>query len=679
MVVADVDACAAGGGGGARGVGGAVCGTDTAGGAGGTGDADESGATGVLRIADTGVLDVTGFGCGDTDIAGGALDALVVAVVAIGAILASLDTDAAAIGEGGAAKAALGACASGAEFEADGVVVGAEVDAGGAIFAEGGGGPVDVANFAFFGDIDLFAGPAVAEHALSTEDALAQVAALADADALDADMDGVALAIVGDFGAGDTPVGVVLTDGAVAGAILVAEGLVGFALQADLTTVTVGVCGAGGVEFGGAIFVDLSIAVVVDIVAALVGESRFLFAGAGAPLAGSEAGARSGLARGVALVGAAIFGASGCAGVADLLLTGVADPTIFVGLAIAVVVFAVVALFSGGDDLAEAIAPLAVLAGLATGFADADIFGPGGSGITGSCLAIGAALLAGRQLIDLAVAVVVYVVSAGLGSGFDFAVASGPSAAVAGLCSFFAGTDVAGVGGTFIAGSGLSVVAGAAVFVDLAVAVVVEVVVADVLGVGSCISDTAAPFAASAGLGADTTDADVLGTRRAGVTGACLAIGTRTGRTIGAVVVLAVAVIIELVANFGGGQALAFTPTPAAFGAGLGPLFTDANAAGAEGAVITRLLGPFFALGLDACPILADFVGLAIGVELTGITGDIADTLFVTTKAVPCAIFVVGTFAFGTVLRGEREAQESKYAKQKGNTIRTGKRHDVSP
>lgn len=103
---------------------------------------------------------------------------------------------------------------------------------------------------------------------------------------------------------------------------------------------------------------------------------------------------------------------------------------------------------------------------------------------------------AGAVFIDLAVAVVVGSVVAGLGGGFDVACAGGPLAADAGLGAIFADADATGACGACVAGAGLSSGANAASIVDLVVAVVVEVIAADLFCGGFDFVVASAPLTA---------------------------------------------------------------------------------------------------------------------------------------------------------------------------------------
>ncbi len=96
---------------------------------------------------------------------------------------------------------------------------------------------------------------------------------------------------------------------------------------------------AGGAN--AAAFVDLVVAVVVEVVAADFGGGGFDFVVAGAPLTAAT-GADSRSAHAIAGIGAiGLFGASRGSGITDILIAIFANAAAFVGLSVAVVVFVV--------------------------------------------------------------------------------------------------------------------------------------------------------------------------------------------------------------------------------------------------------------------------------------------------------------------------------------------------
>ncbi len=242
---------------------------------------------------------------------------------------------------------------------------------------------------------------------------------------------------------------------------------------------------------------------------------------------------------------------------------------------------------------------MAILAGFVAFFAFANAFGSSGAGVTGAGLAVGARGCAACGVVDLAVAVVVEVVAAFVGFGFDLACASSPCAACAGFCSVFASADAAGICGAGVAGAGLAVGARAASFVDLAVAVVVEVVVASFLGGGADITCASPPCTSSAGFGSLAASADALGSGGAGITGTGVAVVA--GRAaFGIFVDLAVAVVVYTVAQFGGGLDLSFAPSPLTARTGALAAFADADVGGSLRAFVAGLFFAFDAVCFEA-------------------------------------------------------------------------------
>ncbi len=320
-----------------------------------------------------------------------------------------------------------------------------------------------------------------------------------------------------------------------------------------------------------------------------------------------------------------MFGASCGAGVADVLVTVTTNTAAFVGLAVAVVVFGVSAdLLSEGFDFVDASArPLAVLTGFVAFLAFADAFGACGSGVARAGLAVVAGGVASLGIVDLAIAIVVEVIAAFVGFGFDFACAGSPFSASASFGAVFAGSDAAGVCGACVARTGLGIGARAATFVDLAVAIVVEVVATGFFVGGADVPCASAPCARCASFGALAASADALGSGGAGVAGACIAIFARSA-AFGIFVNLTVAVVVDAVAEFGGGLNLAFAPAPLTAATSALATFADAYVGGAFGAFIARLFFAFDAVGFDAAVFDAFFsrsairVGLAKGLEGVG-------------------------------------------------------------
>lgn len=197
-------------------------------------------------------------------------------------------------------------------------------------------------------------------------------------------------------------------------------------------------------------------------------------------------------------------------------------------------------------------APLGELAGLCADLARADVFGFGGACITRSCLAIVAGGGSPAAFVHLAVAIVVDLVVASLGSrGEDLIVTSAPFSEGTALCSAFASSNAVGIGRACITGAADTVV-------DLAVAVVV---------------DTVAGLGRSAARGA-AYQFTVFTAQSALTSAVC----TRSARSGIAFVRAAVAVVIFSVARLGGGFDLSCASAPFSAITALRASFAEADA-----------------------------------------------------------------------------------------------------
>ena len=191
----------------------------------------------------------------------------------------------------------------------------------------------------------------------------------------------------------------------------------------------------------GAAFIDLTIAVVVEAIAADLGSFGQCLSFASSPHAID--------ALLFACLADADIGAVDRACEAILCLAagaGSLHDTAFINLAIAVIVKAVVADLLGlGSQLTETSGPIAVDAKLRTCLTDADPFSVCGAAVTTSA----------QFFINLTVAVVVFAI-ADLIRGFDVVGAGSPLSICAALCSIFARADASGTAGTCITSAGLA-------------------------------------------------------------------------------------------------------------------------------------------------------------------------------------------------------------------------------
>ena len=199
-----------------------------------------------------------------------------------------------------------------------------------------------------------FADVVGAEVSCEAKRALGDVASGPCGGLFGADLDVVALAVVGEVDASCASVSVGLTDGASVGAVLEAAGIgsgLGTDVDAKLSVVAIVSSLAGLVEFGaGAVFIDLAVAVVVGCVVAGFGGGFDVTCASG-PLA-ADAGLRAIFANADATgaCGACVAGAS---------LSSGTNTASIVDLVVAVVVEVIAAdFFGGGFDFVVASAPL---------------------------------------------------------------------------------------------------------------------------------------------------------------------------------------------------------------------------------------------------------------------------------------------------------------------------------
>lgn len=146
-------------------------------------------------------------------------------------------------------------------------------------------------------------------------------------------------------------------------------------------------------------------------------------------------------------------------------------------------------------------------------------------------------------VVDLAVAVVIDVVSADLLGGNDFTLASAPLRKLASLGAHTTSADIFGGRCTAVTGAGFAVVAsggGAATFIDLSIAVIVCIVSADLGGAGQDLICASAPFPERTALGATFAASYAIGVGGPAITG--------TGY---AIIDLSIAIIVDPVASLG--------------------------------------------------------------------------------------------------------------------------------
>jgi hypothetical protein len=188
------------------------------------------------------------------------------------------------------------------------------------------------------------------------------------------------------------------------------------------------------------IVINLTIAIVVDVVKTGFFGSRKDFTCTGTPLAVALAGTNPIFAGSITDIGTIwLFSAPGGSAVADVLIPGFADTATFVHLTIAIVVLLVATLFgAGGLDLSIAIAPFFVLTKLCTGTTGSKVLGPRRTCVADagrardalSCIATGV-------VIRFAIAIVVFLITDFRGR-LLFTDASAPLSLLTGLKSLFA-------------------------------------------------------------------------------------------------------------------------------------------------------------------------------------------------------------------------------------------------
>jgi hypothetical protein len=213
---------------------------------------------------------------------------------------------------------------------------------------------------------------------------------------------------------------------------------------------------------------------------------------------------------------------------------------IFIGLAIAIIVF-LVALFGGGGDFSLAVAPDAGGAGFATLFTES----------FSGCPCAAAVARLGEAVVRLAVTVVIFVV-AGFGFWSDFACAVAPKAALASLYTCLADAFSGSAGGAAVAAFGQGFAAAFGV-VDSPVAIVVFAI-AGFYG-GDDLIEADRPFARRlAGAFSRTTRTLAEGAGRSAVASFGISDVTLAFFAIGEIVFFAVAVVVFAIANLGIGR-----------------------------------------------------------------------------------------------------------------------------
>lgn len=266
---------------------------------------------------------------------------------------ALLETGFSAVAKCDALEAALGA-SGGTRFQADAWVTCTEAYAGVSCGAKDGVGGAGITGLAFVGGGYGFADVVGAEVSCEAKGALGDVASGACGGLFGADLDAVALAVVGEVDAPRASVSIGLTDGASVGAVLEAAGIgsgLGTDVDAKLSVVAIVSGLAGLVKFGaGAVFIDLAVAVVVGCVVAGFGGGLDIACTSSPLAADAGLGAIFADADATGVCGACIAGAS---------LSSGANAASIVDLVVAVVVEVIAAdLFGGRLDFVVASAPL---------------------------------------------------------------------------------------------------------------------------------------------------------------------------------------------------------------------------------------------------------------------------------------------------------------------------------